>query len=925
MRLKKLPSDVVVVRDFVSIVGSTAAGKAKEDSDIDILIRSKLQEDMLDVQVENVFLPVRKVLDPNKDGNLHWIFNPQGYHADAIPLYDLVLRKKPSIERVTVKDFVRLDLGCGDNKAEGFVGIDKITEDGVDIVHDLDYGIPFPDNSASEIRAYHFLEHAKSPDYIMREIHRVLADGGILHFEVPSTKGEGAFADPTHSSFWNKSSFAFWSVPELLGNRPKFDVDWIEEEKISDEKVYVRGRLIARKDMQKDSSFKPFVSFIPPKAIAASYTDAFSGHDLWDRWASGKKFPFYVEPKYNSFRSIMEKSGSRVRVWFEDSKEDKAKRLRLYDKLKSIDADFILDCAVGIKRKGKWLSRIQLMTLTADVPKLEEGDKIVTVVFDLPYWNKDLHKQPFSERRKELEKFYSRFLKGSDAFEISPSHLCETKDEFLSKVKSVAKIDGSEGAVVKVAEGDYPLKGVMDSQGKIKNVLEIKAEVRGIQVNKNNTYSYRVGVLKGSTEYENVFEDKPNLINLGKTFSSKIKAEVGDIITVEVEEIIPQDKKLVFLGPKVVDVDRTRKEPYTAIQIIDMASRSSVLQKQEEGDTRTAASAAYWKNHWQECFPKSGKGHYTYQHHWRGLSENESKLSEDALLKTDHSVHGDLRLETDSESLWGFSVFLGKTSDVAGGRDLYSLKQDDKLQGAPKLKIPHGWLTAARKAPHVSKPGGPGSTISSWSKFFEVDHGTYDVGVWREHSFEVFLHGNKFKGRLVIQYAPVGGHRAWLLSMPSDQKPFAARHEKDKIISELRGKGQQYLVWASPGEKPDLIQVTKKIRFFKENKKKQIVYGVVLEPDQVDLQGEYVNAEDIENAAHDYFIESRKTKLSHTKPVNAKAVESYIVPVSFKFNDQLIKEGSWIVAMKIYDKEVWNQIENDHIVGFSIGGTKSFL
>lgn len=121
------------------------------------------------------------------------------------------------------------------------------------------------------------------------------------------------------------------------------------------------------------------------------------------------------------------------------------------------------------------------------------------------------------------------------------------------------------------------------------------------------------------------------------------------------------------------------------------------------------------------------------------------------------------------------------------------------------------------------------------------------------------------------------------------------------------------------------------VRFFKKDKEKQIVYGVVFEPDYVDAQGDWISKEDIEDAAHQYLIKLRRgggphQKLSHGPSIDHKTdvIESYVAPLNFEHDGNLIKEGSWIVAMKIWDEDLWNQTK-DEIEGFSAGGTAIIL
>ncbi len=112
-----------------------------------------------------------------------------------------------------VNGLMNIDLCGGFNKPDGFLSIDLY--DG-DIIADLEKGIPLADNSCGIVRAYDALEHMKDKKLMMEEIHRVLAPGGILLSQTPSTDGRGAWQDPTHVSFWNENSFWYWTRPEQM-------------------------------------------------------------------------------------------------------------------------------------------------------------------------------------------------------------------------------------------------------------------------------------------------------------------------------------------------------------------------------------------------------------------------------------------------------------------------------------------------------------------------------------------------------------------------------------------------------------------------------------------------------------------------------------------------------------------------------------
>jgi len=104
----------------------------------------------------------------------------------------------------------RLDLCGGINSAKNYETVDcrGLCD------HCLDLDITpwnLPSDSFGLVRAFDALEHLKNPIATMNEIHRILKPGGILLSRTPSTDGRGAFADPTHVSFWNELSFRYYT------------------------------------------------------------------------------------------------------------------------------------------------------------------------------------------------------------------------------------------------------------------------------------------------------------------------------------------------------------------------------------------------------------------------------------------------------------------------------------------------------------------------------------------------------------------------------------------------------------------------------------------------------------------------------------------------------------------------------------------
>ena len=114
----------------------------------------------------------------------------------------------------------------------------------------------------------------------------------------------------------------------------------------------------------------------------------------------------------------------------------------------------------------------------------------------------------------------------------------------------------------------------------------------------------------------------------------------------------------------------------------------------------------------------------------------------------------------------------------------------------------------------------------------------------------------------------------------------------------------------------------KAVPILKAAAQKQIVYGVVLAPDEVDSQGDFMTAEDIETAAHAYLATSRVIGSEHGRPIEASVVESYVAPQQLQFAGQTepVSQGSWIMGVKIHDQAEWQKALAGGYTGFSVGG-----
>jgi predicted SAM-dependent methyltransferase len=115
-------------------------------------------------------------------------------------------------QKIIRKERIVIELGCGPNKVVGAIGIDKIQDENVDIIADIENGLPFlPDNSVDELVSKHLLEHIENLDQLIKEIYRVLKPGGIHRAIVPHFSNPYFYSDYTHRRFFGLYTFDYFS------------------------------------------------------------------------------------------------------------------------------------------------------------------------------------------------------------------------------------------------------------------------------------------------------------------------------------------------------------------------------------------------------------------------------------------------------------------------------------------------------------------------------------------------------------------------------------------------------------------------------------------------------------------------------------------------------------------------------------------
>jgi hypothetical protein len=135
---------------------------------------------------------------------------------------ELALAESPKI--------VKLDFACGNNKKEGFEGVDFYAPTAEHKIDLFKFPFPWADNSVDEIHCSHFVEHLPARDVELRDLRvdlsapapiardrqfvgqdflfaffdecwRILKPGSTMMVIVPSGRSDRAYQDPTHRRF----------------------------------------------------------------------------------------------------------------------------------------------------------------------------------------------------------------------------------------------------------------------------------------------------------------------------------------------------------------------------------------------------------------------------------------------------------------------------------------------------------------------------------------------------------------------------------------------------------------------------------------------------------------------------------------------------------------------------------------------------
>ena len=319
---------------------------------------------------------------------------------------------------------------------------------------------------------------------------------------------------------------------------------------------------------------------------------------LWE----DKQFPVYSSRKADGINSLwhISKDG-KVKVYTEDGTDETSSFPQSIEEAKKLSPghNIILLGEAEWWKDGQHYPR----EWTAGRIHKAESDEagIVINVYDMVYFDSDIHKESFEKRWELMQKLNfpqkTEFPDPKHNWNLIPHIKNENREELKKETERLRKLNGSEGNVAKQASSFYDLKNLRHSTWiKQHNVTTFTAIVlNSLETKTKGVYNLEYGVLAGKRvikEKDTRDVDGKKAVHVGKSFSTKENPAKGSGILIEAETInVTYDVRsktfdLSGWAPRMLGV--TDKKPQTIDEIERQAIRDHVFQAKiidKEGKT----------------------------------------------------------------------------------------------------------------------------------------------------------------------------------------------------------------------------------------------------------------------------------------------------------------------------------------------------
>lgn len=443
-----------------------------------------------------------------------------------------------------------------------------------------------------------------------------------------------------------------------------------------------------------------------------------------------KENKFAIEKKYNGFRGVLHKKGSQIKLYSDQAKDISSAFPTIISQTTELaDSDIILDGELVGYEDKKVLGRNELAKFIGAVKsgKKLDDSHIIFHAFDCLYFDENIDKRPWHERKLIMNK-----LKFTKNIQKTYSIVVNTPAEAKKAMIICKNLKGSEGAIIKKYDSIY--ESGKETDAWIKFRVELETHLVVLKVNPiNNAVNYTVGIYipekelaKINPKYIEEFKGR-KVMNLGNTFNTLIKANIGDILDVNVEEVWRHEHKETIRyslhKPKVMNVAKAQE--ISSLNDLDsMVVSRGVAIKEMEMKAKDEGGEIMVKN-----FPDRMQKNFR-----AGISKWQPYVLH--LHSRGRGLHYDLRCLTPAGYLEGFTLFARSVDDPVDLR-----KTKSNIRGTIKNPQPKEWL----KISGISKPEEIGATKKTPGVFVIVGKGEYTILETSDHKIVLEFKSDKGK------------------------------------------------------------------------------------------------------------------------------------------------------------------------------------
>lgn len=567
----------VVIPGFISLVGSTAEGKEHID-DFDFVIKLKSRNAKIEDRLFN-----QPAIYHLKD-KVHVIYNVAGSYGKHIELYDLVAVKRKIFQQKEPEYLFPLFTPAPPTaevpEGEGEKAFIHRKEEKVELLN--------PDG-----------EMIDSYPEIIDEAKRMVKPATFIL--AGSLTSDGVF---------NVQDIFRWSSTELIQS-PEEDRQFFLDKFSWTNHIKRFKNSEGAEFEEKITLMKPF---LPLKTRAGYGKFEFNKlENLIKFWARGEYLEkgIAVQGKYDGFRLIAHKRGKDVKIFTEDKKRDRAENLtELASSIKALSPnELILDLEVlALDEKGEPQPRHEGMRIIAAKGEVKN---ILAYAHDCLWYNEPFFEKPYSERISAVRKAIG---KGTKSLKVASTWIARSESELASAVSNAKKEPTSEGAMLKVLDSPYGLKGRTPYWAKLKIVKEVTMKIIGIRRKRIagkpvDTFLYRGAVssdgklvpimsqhklspkdMEEEIEWEMGQGFKRGAVGdykYGETYGTNIKGRFGQLLTVTPIHILKftgDDGKKYFswMFGRVRNLETAKMKPDTTEDLESLAKEKPKKKTLEE-------------------------------------------------------------------------------------------------------------------------------------------------------------------------------------------------------------------------------------------------------------------------------------------------------------------------------------------------------